>query len=178
MSPAPLRGLALYLVALAVQRGHELLISARNARRLRARGALEHGRTQLLPLIAIHAALPVALTLEVLLAHARPPAWWPVPLVVLVLAELLRLWSMAALGEYWTARVLVVQGQPRVRTGPYRWIAHPSYAAAALELLAGPLLFGAWRTALVLTVLNAFAIAARVRTERRALAKEALRTKW
>jgi methyltransferase len=170
VSPAPLRGLTLYLAALAIQRGHELLISAQNARRLRARGAVEHGRAQLLPLVAIHAALPIALTLEVLLEHARPPAWWPAPLLVLVLAELLRLWSMASLGEYWTARVLVVPGQPEIRTGPYRWIAHPSYAAAALELLAGPLMFGAWRTALVLTALNAFAIAARVRTERGALA--------
>ena len=170
MSPAPLRGLALYLVALAVQRGHELLISARNARRLRARGAVEHGSAQFLPLVAIHAALPIALTLEVLLGHARPPAWWPAPLAMLVLAELLRLWSMTALGEYWTARVLVVPGQPHVRTGPYRWIAHPSYVAAAVELVAAPLPFGAWRTALLLTVLNAFAIAARVRTERRALA--------
>ena len=38
--------------------------------------------------------------------------------------------------------------------GPYRWVRHPNYLGVALELFGVPLLFGAWRTALVFTALN------------------------
>lgn len=119
--------------------------------------------------MALHAAFPVALTIEVLWGAARPPAAWPLALTALAGAAALRAWSMAALGELWTARVLVVPGGERIRRGPYRWFAHPSYLAATIELAAAPLMFGAWRTALALSLVNAPLLLARVRAEARAL---------
>jgi len=147
-------------------------VSAHNQRRLRARGAVEHGAREFPWLVGLHVAFPIALAAEVI-AGARSPSWWPAALAALAAAEALRLWSMAALGEYWTARVLTLPAMPRLRRGPYRWFAHPSYAAAALELLAAPLLFGAWRTALALALLNGAALALRIRTETRELARVA-----
>jgi hypothetical protein len=38
-----------------------------------------------------------------------------------------------------------------------------------LELFAGPMMFGAWRTALAISALNAMALAVRIRAEERAL---------
>ena len=66
-------------------------------------------------------------------------------------------------------RVLVVPGAPLVRSGPYRWMEHPNYIAVALELLAGPMMFGAWRTACAISTLNAIALGVRIRAEERAL---------
>jgi methyltransferase len=163
--------LALYLAALAAQRLHELRLSARNARRLLAGGAVEHAAGQLRWLIGIHAAMPLALIAEVALGGARPPAAWPLALAALALAAAMRAASMIALGRRWTARVLVVPGEPRVTSGIYRWIAHPSYLAAAIELAAGPLLFGAWRTAIAVSLVNAPLALARIRSEQRALAR-------
>jgi len=113
--------------------------------------------------------MPLALMVEVVWGHARPPRFWPAPLAALVLAGTLRLWSIAALGELWTTRVLVPPGTRRVRRGPYRWLAHPSYVAAAVELAAAPLMFGAWRTALLLSLANLPLVMARVRAESHAL---------
>jgi methyltransferase len=59
----------------------------------------------------------------------------------------------------------VAPGETLVRRGPYRFGRHPSYLAAALELLALPLVFGAWRTALAFTVLDAALLAVRIRAE-------------
>jgi methyltransferase len=81
----------------------------------------------------------------------------------------LRAASMRALGDRWTARVVVVPGEPRIRTGLYRLLAHPNYLGAALELGAVALLFGAWRTALVATLVNAALLSMRARVESRAL---------
>ena len=63
----------------------------------------------------------------------------------------------------------MVPGEPPVRTGIYRWLAHPNYVAVAIEFVAGPLLFGAWRTAIGATLANALAMAVRIPAEERAL---------
>jgi methyltransferase len=120
-------------------------------------------------MVALHTAFPVSLAAEVLWGGARPPRLWPAELAVLVFSSALRAWSMSALGELWTTRLLVPPGTVRVRGGPYRWFAHPSYLAAALELAAAPLMFGAWRTALAFSLANLPLMAARVRAESRAL---------
>jgi methyltransferase len=162
-------GLIAWLAVLAMQRAHELGLSARHERVLRSRGAVEYGRSHFPWMVLLHAAFPLALIAEVLWQGERPPRLWPWCLVVLALATALRAWSMAALGERWTTRVLVVPGTAPLRRGPYRWFRHPSYLAAALELAAAPLLFGAWRTALAFSALNLPLMVARARVEARAL---------
>jgi methyltransferase len=167
----PVLGLALFLAYHAAERGLELVISARNARRLLARGAREYGREHFPALVVMHALFPVALAAEVLALGARPGwlAW--VWVALFVTAQLLRMASMRALGEHWTTRVIVLEGAPLVRHGPYRWLRHPNYLAVAIELLSAPLMFGAWRTAVVFTIANAFALRVRIRCEERALAE-------
>jgi methyltransferase len=49
-------------------------------------------------------------------------------------------------------------------------MAHPNYAAVITELFAGPMLFGAWRTAAVFSLANLIVLAVRIRCEERALA--------
>ena len=65
--------------------------------------------------------------------------------------------------------MIVVPGMPLVRSGPYRYLAHPNYAVVVVEGLALPLVHGAWVTAVVFTVANAALLTVRLRAERRAL---------
>ncbi len=162
-------GLAVFLAALATERLAELALSARHARALRARGAIEHGRAHFPLLVALHALFFPALAAEVLVLGARPGPAWPLWLVLFAAAQALRFASQRALGPRWTVRVLVLPGEPLVRRGVYRFLRHPNYLAVALELLAGPLLFGAWRTALLASLVNAAVMAVRVPAEERAL---------
>jgi methyltransferase len=118
----------------------------------------------------MHSLFPLALIAEVLVLGARPGALAPVWLAFWVAAQLLRWVSMRALGVRWTTRIVVVPGAPLVRRGPYRWVRHPNYVAVVTELLAGPLMLGAWRTAIVFSLANALALAVRIRSEERALA--------
>ncbi len=162
--------LAAFLAYYAVQRTAELALSARHARALLARGGHEHGAAHFPWLVLLHAAFPVALAAEVLALGARPGPLAPLGLAAWLAAQLLRLASMRALGGRWTARVIVVPGEPPVRTGIYARLRHPSYVAVAIELLAGPLMLGAWRTAVVFSLANVPALRARIRCEERALA--------
>jgi methyltransferase len=169
----PVLGLALFLAYHAAERGFELVMSARHVRRLLARGAREYGREHFPALVVMHALFPVALIAEVLLLGARPARLAPLWIALFAAAQLLRFACMRALGERWTTRVIVLEGAPLVHSGPYRWLRHPNYLAVATELLSAPLMFGAWRTAAVFTVANAFALRVRIRCEERALAADA-----
>ncbi len=94
-----------------------------------------------------------------------------VPLLVLYLAlQGVRYWIMAALGEYWTTRVISVPGAPLVASGPYRVARHPNYMVVAAELALLPMVFGAWEIAVLFTIANAGVMVLRIRAENAALA--------
>jgi methyltransferase len=169
MAEAPILPLAAFVAATAGQRMYELALSARNARRLAARGAVEHGRGHFPFLVLVHVAFLVATPLEVLVLGARPGPAWPLWLGLWTGAHLLRIASIVALGDRWSTRIWVIPGAPLVRHGPYRFLRHPNYVAVVVELIAGPMMFGAWRTAVAITALNAVPLALRIRAENRAL---------
>ena len=166
--------LAGFLSLLVIQRVAELALSARNTRALLARGAQEHGRAHYPLLVAVHTVFPLALAAEVVWLGARPWAWWPLWLALWISAQALRVAAIRSLGERWSTRILVIPDARLVRSGPYRWLHHPNYVAVVVELIAAPLLFGAWRTALAITVFNALALRVRIAAEERALRRDEL----
>ena len=165
----PLPALVLYLLALSLQRLLELRRSARNTRILRARGAVEHGAAHYPFIVALHVLFPLALIAEVARGGARPPPAWPLWLTLIALAQVLRLWTQRTLGDLWTTRVLVLPGQRPIERGLYRFTLHPGYIAVIVELFAAPMMFGAWRSASVVSALNALLLWRRVLAEERAL---------
>ena len=161
--------LALFLAATILERLWELTLSARHARRLLRRGGREANDASFPWLVAVHVLYPAGLLGEVLWLGVRPGGLWPLWLGLWVGAHALRMAAVRALGDRWHVRVWVVPGEPRIRRGPYRRLRHPNYIAVALELLSGTLLFGAWRTAGLVTAVNLVAVGARIRVEERAL---------
>jgi methyltransferase len=133
------------------------------------KGAVERGAGHYPVMVGIHALWLVSTLVEGLLRGPETPWWWPVPLAAFLLVQPLRYWAILSLGESWNVRVLVVPGRRLVRSGPYRYFTHPNYVVVVAEVLALPLIFGAWVTALVFSVLNAAFLFVRIREEERAL---------
>ena len=156
------------MAMLALQRVSELLLSARNLARLRARGAVEFGAAHFPLFVLLHGGYPVALVAEVL-SGARPGPTWPCWLGLWLAAQTLRIGAITTLGERWNVRIVVLPGEPPVARGLYRWLPHPNYVAVALEFVAAPMMFGAGWTALGGTLLNALVMAVRIPAEDRAL---------
>jgi len=160
------------LVLLVVlERVAELVLSRRHAAWAFARGGVEAGAGHYPAMVLLHSALLVSALAEAWLAD-RPfvPALGWAMLAVLMLAQALRWWCIATLGRQWNTRVIVVPGLPLVRRGPYRLLAHPNYVAVVAEGIALPLVHTSWITAVVFTVLNAWLLSVRIRTENSALA--------
>ena len=157
--------LALVLALVALQRAAELVLAQRNTKRLLARGAREVGAEHYPLFILLHASWLAAIALTT--PWTREPSW---PLLgVFAALQLVRLWVIAALGPYWTTRIITLDGAPLVRRGPYRFLRHPNYWVVAAEIAVLPLAFGAWPVALAWTILNALLLRLRIRAEDAAL---------
>lgn len=155
--------------ALAVQRVAELAHARRNAAWLRAQGARFEPHDGFGAIVAVHVLAFAAPVTEALAVGVRY-GWWSFIGIGLFLAgEALRYHAIRTLGRRWNTRVYVLPDAPLVEQGLYGRIRHPNYIGVALGLLGLPLVFGLWRAALVVTVLNAVALARRVRIEERAL---------
>ena len=163
--------LVLAVGLVAIQRLLELRLSRRHERLLRARGAVERGREHYPLMVGLHVLWLLSTLVEGLLRGPDIPVYWPVPLALFLLAQLLRYWAILSLGDYWNTRVLVVPGTRLVARGPYRYLRHPNYAVVIVEIATFPLIFGDWITALVFSILNAALLFVRIRTENRALAE-------
>ncbi len=160
------------LVAVALERVAELVVSQRNAAWSRSRGGREFGRRHYPPMVALHTGLLVGCLVEVTAAGRPfvPALGWPMLALVLA-SQGLRWWCIASLGHQWNTRVIVVPGHALVARGPYRWLRHPNYVAVVVEGAALPLVHSAWLTALAFTVVNAALLRVRIRSEEAALAQ-------
>jgi len=158
------------LAVIAIERVAELVMSQRHAVASLRAGGVESGRGHFPVMVALHVALLAGCVAEPLALHRSfiPAVGYPM-LVVVIAANALRWWCIHTLGPRWTARVIVIPGQPLVRSGPYRWFAHPNYVAVVVEGAALPLVGSAWITACTFTVLNAALLTVRLRCETRAL---------
>ena len=74
---------------------------------------------------------------------ARVPAF-VVGVALIILGSLLRRWCFRTLGQYFTGDVKANVDQPVIRTGPYRFVRHPSYTAGIMMFTGIGLALGSW----------------------------------
>jgi methyltransferase len=161
MAPA-----AIILWFVALQRGLELVYSARNTARIKQRGGIEFGRGHYPFIVLLHAAWLLAITVGITRDHVVRI----LPLLIFVVLQILRVWVIATLGSSWTTRVMSVPGEPLVRRGPYRLVRHPNYLIVIGEIATLPLVFGQVANAVVFSMFNLAMLVWRVRVENAALA--------
>jgi methyltransferase len=148
------------LAAIALQRLSELRLAKRNLERALAHGGRLVAESHYWMFFVLHTGWLLAWPTEAWLRGGSldgpelSPFWWAF-LAGFALAEVLRYWAIGSLGPRWNTRIVVFDDQPLVRRGPYRFLNHPNYVAVAIELVCVPLIFDAWITAAVCTLLNA-----------------------
>jgi methyltransferase len=163
--------LAVGVAAVALQRLLEVRRSRRLEIRARDAGAVEHGATHYPLFVLLHASWLLGWLGEGAIRGGGLAPGSPLFLAGFLAGQVLRMAAMRALGDRWSTRILVWPDRPPVRTGIYRLFPHPNYMGVALEIACGPLVFGAWITAAVATVLNAaLLLGIRIPAENRALA--------
>jgi methyltransferase len=155
---------SIILALVTLQRIGELALSRYNTGRLRARGAIEIGANHYPLLVSVHAAWLIALWI-----WGRDQDVNLVALSLFVVLQGVRLWILATLGPRWTTRIIVLPGEPLVRSGPYQYLSHPNYVVVAAEIALLPLALHLPWLALVFTVSNAAVLIIRICVEACAL---------
>ena len=119
----------------------------------------------------------IALGLAYPLAFVRAwsfPEKWQVPLFIVgvlmvFLGSVIRRYCWRTLGQYFTGDVKAKTDQPVIRSGPYRFVRHPSYTAAMIMFTGIGLALGNWVSLVLITIATIAAYSYRVAVEERAL---------
>ncbi len=88
--------LAFVLTILIVQRLSELVLANRNYRWAMQNGGKEFGADHYWLFVVLHSLWLVCMTLEWLIRQPPVPNWWPVCLILIVAAQVLRYWAITA----------------------------------------------------------------------------------
>src|SRR5947207_3219169 len=101
--------------------------AARNEQAQRARGGVEPDDDVYAIMRIVYPAAFLAMVVEGALRGAPPLGAVVAGAMVFALAKLVKWWAIVSLGPSWTFRVIVVPGDRRVVSGPYRYFRHPNY---------------------------------------------------
>jgi protein-S-isoprenylcysteine O-methyltransferase Ste14 len=92
-------------------------------------------------------------------------AIYTIGFALFVTGIVLRAWAILTLGRYFTPSVQIQSGQHVVRSGPYRYVRHPSYTGMLLALLGLGIALDDWLSLLALTLLPLIGLVVRIRYE-------------
>lgn len=107
-------------------------------------------------------------------ARTQPLLW--LGLTMMLAGLLLRWWSVRTLAQSFTVDLAIRPGQALIRSGPYRWVRHPSYTGALLTVVGFGVALGHPAALVVILPITA-AFLWRIRIEERMLA-EAFPDAW
>lgn len=118
-------------------------------------------------LISINMCLNViVLLLFAFSGITRLPSWvFFLGIGVLSAGILLRLWSVAVLGRYFSGAIGVQEEQTVVDRGPYRLVRHPSYSGGLLQVIGLAFVSQTWGSLLVLIPLFGVVFSYRIHVE-------------
>lgn len=140
------------------QRLFELRLAKRNEKSLKQKGAIEYGQEHYKWIVALHTLFLASLIFEGTVFPRSLSEWWEIPFTLFLGCQVLRIWIIRSLGPFWNTKIFVLPGADVIEKGPYAWVKHPNYLIVSLEIICLPLIFQAYVTAFLFTLINALMI--------------------
>ena len=158
-----------FLGFVILQRLIELIIAKQNSKAAFAKGAVEIDSSGYRFIVLMHIFFFISLIFEKLISQSVLNPLWFLFLILFLLAQFLRYWSIVSLGRFWNTRILVIKGSGLIRKGPYKYFSHPNYIAVITEIAVIPLIFSCYITAVVFSIFNILILSRRIKIETGAL---------
>ncbi|WP_077618538.1 isoprenylcysteine carboxyl methyltransferase family protein [Bacillus sinesaloumensis] len=157
------------IMVVIAQRLLELRIAKRNEKWILSQGGYEVGHSHYKYIVLIHTLFFISLMTEVVLFRKEVSDIYPLFLILFALTQVGRVWALRSLGSFWNTKIMILPKHQVQIKGPYKYVKHPNYVIVALEFILIPLLFQAYSTAIIFSVLNAIIMSVRIPIEERAL---------
>ena len=152
-----------------IQRILELLVARNNEKWIKSKGGYEVGANHYPYMVAIHIGFFISLIIEFMVFKQAVSPFWLLLFVIFISLQIMRVWVIASLGRFWNTKILVLPGAHVVKKGPFHFIRHPNYVVVTSEIIIIPLMFEAYFTAIVFTLLNIIILSVRIPKEEAAL---------
>ncbi|MGJ7921859.1 isoprenylcysteine carboxyl methyltransferase family protein [Neobacillus sp. LXY-4] len=160
-----------FISIIAIQRLLEVGLAKNNEKWMKAQGAVEFGQDHYRLIVSMHVLFFVGLFVEVTLLNKSLSKLWPFLVMFFLAAQAGRIWTLTTLGRFWNTKIIVLPDANPIQQGPYRFIKHPNYCIVCTELFVIPLMFNAYFTAVIFSLLNLGMMSIRIPIEERALAQ-------
>lgn len=160
----------IFITLVIAQRLIEMRIAKRNEKWILTQGGYEVGHGHYKYIVLMHILFFVSLMVEVVYFSKELSIFYPVLFFLFALTQLGRLWALQSLGMFWNTKIMILPTKQVQAKGPYKYLKRPNYLVVALELILIPVLFQAYITAIIFTLLNLMVMAVRIPIEERALA--------
>lgn len=163
---------SIFITLVIFQRLAELGIAKKNEKWMKANGGFEVGKEHYKYIVLVHVLFFLSLIFEVSYFNKAVSSLWIVYVLFFTLAQGLRVWSLLSLGKFWNTKIIIMPNVNIISSGPYKFIRHPNYLVVVIELLVLPLIFNAYFTAIIFTLLNMVVLSIRIPIEENALIRE------
>ena len=164
----------LFIVIITVvilQRLTELVISKRNEKWLLANGAVEYGAGHYKYIVMLHTLFFLSMIFE--FCYVKRESEFNVInyffLVFFLILQTARISVLFSLGKYWNTKIFRIPNSPLVKTGLYKYFKHPNYSIVICEIIAIPMIFDLYYTAIIFSILNGVMLYYRISTENKVL---------
>lgn len=161
----------LFLAIIILQRFAELIIAKQNEKWMLKQGGIVFGEKHYKMIVGLHIFFFIFFLWEVFHFGKTLSSLWPVLLIIFILTQAVRVWALSSLGKYWNTKIIVLPDADVVMKGPYKYMKHPNYVIVTLEFIIIPLIFQAYLTAIIFSVLNMWMLSIRIPEEEKALSK-------
>jgi protein-S-isoprenylcysteine O-methyltransferase len=94
-----------------------------------------------------------------------------ISLIAILLGLALRSWAVYSLGKFFTMHLSVHNGQKVIRSGPYKFIRHPSYTGAFFIYVGIPMFLHSWISLIAAAIILPIAWLRRIHYEEKMLAQ-------
>ena len=89
-------------------------------------------------------------------------------LVCFIVLQILRYKIIYDLGKFWTTRIIVLENEPLINKGIYRYLRHPNYIVVFFEVIAVCLIFFDYEALIIFSTVNSILISIRIFYEEKA----------
>jgi methyltransferase len=154
-----------------IQRLAELIVAKQNEKWMKNHGGVEFGQKHYRVMVGLHSLFFLFFMGEVSYFKKELSPIWPLLVTFFILTQAGRVWALTSLGRYWNTKIIVLPNAKAIVKGPYKYLRHPNYVIVTLEFIIIPLLFQAYLSCIVFSLLNIWILSIRIPEEEEALTK-------